>query len=310
MIPSLDVVIVNWNAGEYLYESIKSIKCSLHESFVLKSVVVVDNASSDNSLKGLENIDLPIKIIRNTLNLGFGKACNIGVYSSDADYILILNPDTKLYEDSIYKPLKFLIENERNKIGMVGVKIIDDDGKISRNCARFPTPFKVVYQSVGLDKLFPKIFPPHFMKEWDHESSREVDQVMGSFILLPRSLFNDLNGYDDLFFVYYDDLDLSLRAKKLGWKNYYYSEAKVFHKGGGTSDKIKATRLFYSLESKLNYCKKHFNKFSYIIDAFFILFVEPIVRIIFSLLSGSLSGAKETLLGYKKLYNNYLFNKR
>ncbi|MBI5809158.1 MAG: glycosyltransferase family 2 protein [Ignavibacteriales bacterium] len=310
MIPSVDIVIVNWNAGEYLYECVNSIKNSLHESFILKSVVVVDNASSDNSLNGLDKIELPIKIIRNDANYGFGKACNLGAFSSDGDYILILNPDTKLYEDSIHKPLRFLIDNEKNKIGMVGVQIVDDEGKISRNCARFPTPFKVAYQSIGLDKLCPKLFPPHFMLEWNHEDSREVDQVMGSFIIMPRSLFTQLNGYDDLFFVYYDDLDLSLRARKLGWKNYYYSEAKVYHKGGGTSDKIKATRLFYSLESKLNYCKKHFGKIEYYIDAFLILCVEPIVRIVFSFLSGSFSGAKETIAGYKKLYNKIFLNKR
>lgn len=307
MKPSVDVVIVNWNAGNLLFDCISSIKNSINESFTLNKVIIVDNASSDNSLDRIEEIDLTIKIIRNNDNYGFGKACNIGTNASNGDYILILNPDTKLFEDSISKPLKFLIENEKNKIGMLGVQIVDENGHISKNCARFPTPFKIAYQSIGLDKIFPKLFPPHFMIEWDHNSNREVDQVMGSYILMPRALFTELNGYDDLFFVYYDDLDLSLRAKKLGWKNYYFAEVKIYHKGGGTSEKIKSTRLFYILDSKLKYAKKHFNKIAFLIDALFIFLLEPITRIFYASIKGDFSSIKETLIGYKKLYKNYLF---
>lgn len=309
MMPTVDIIIVNWNAGQLLFNCVSSIQKCLNESFVLKKVIIVDNASTDNSLNGLDKLNLPIQIIQNDKNYGFGKACNIGAFSSDGDYLLILNPDTELYEDSIYKPLKFLIENEKNKIGMLGVQIIDDNNQISRNCARFPTPFKIAYQSIGLDKLFPKIFPPHFMIEWDHNSNREVDQIMGSYILMPRFLFTELNGYDDLFFVYYDDLDLSLRAKKLGWKNYYYSEVKIYHKGGGTSEKVKATRLFYSLDSKLKYAKKNFTKSAYAVDSFFILFIEPLIRMFFTILKGDYTSMKETLSGYKKLYKKYFFNK-
>ncbi|MCX7875227.1 MAG: glycosyltransferase [Melioribacteraceae bacterium] len=307
MKPSVDIVIVNWNSGDLLFDCISSISNSLHESFELRNVVVVDNNSSDNSLNNLNEIKLPVKIIRNDDNYGFGKACNIGVFSSDGDYILILNPDTKLFEDSIHKPLDFLIANEKNKIGMVGVKIIDDENKISRNCARFPTTFKIIYQSIGLDKIFPKLFKPHFMTDWEHDSSCEVDQLMGSYLLMPRFLFNQLNGYDDLFFVYYDDLDLSLRAKKLGWKNYYFAEAKIYHKGGGTSDKIKATRLFYSLDSKLKYCKKHFSSINYFLIKIFVFVFEPISRVFFNIIKLQFNGVKETLIAYKKLYQKYFF---
>lgn len=308
MLPTVDIVIVNWNAGELLYECVSSIKNALNNNYELKSVVVVDNYSADSSLDKLNEIDLPIKIIRNDKNLGFAKACNIGVFSCDSDYVLILNPDTKLYEDSIYKPLKFLIDNFENKIGMLGVKIVDAKNEISKNCARFPSPIKIIYQSIGLDKVCPRIFKPHFMIEWNHDENRVVDQIMGSYILMPRFLFKTLNGYDEQFFVYYEDLDLSLRAKQLGWKNYYFSESKIFHKGGGTSDKVKASRLFYSLDSKLKYSKKHFSKNSYLLILFFVFLFEPISRILFALFKFQIINAKETLIAYKKLYRKYLFN--
>ncbi|MFA7420479.1 MAG: glycosyltransferase family 2 protein [Melioribacteraceae bacterium] len=307
MIPQLDIIIVNWNAGDYLHDCIRSMKIALSNSFEMKNIVIVDNASTDNSLADVEDIDLPVKIIRNKTNVGFGKACNTGVWSCNSEYLLILNPDTRLFSNSIDPVIQFMQRKENEEIGMVGVQIIDEDGNISRNCARFPTPLVIIYRAFGLDRLFPKIFLTHFMTEWDHKSSRVVDQIMGSFIVLRRDLFEKLKGYDDDFFVYYEDLDLAYRGLKLGYKNYYLAEAQVYHKGGGTSDNVKATRLFYNLHSKLIYSKKHFSKIAYAVVSFSVLFFEPIVRVIHALLRGSFESVAETLSGYKMLYMAFFF---
>ena len=305
MTPQLDIVIVNWNAGDYLRDCIHSMKNALTDSFELKNIVIVDNASSDDSLDAIEDIDSRVKIIRNDSNVGFGKACNAGVWSCSSEYLLILNPDTRLFTNSIDPVIQFMQKGENKEIGMVGVQIIDENGNISKNCARFPTPIGIIYRSFGLDKLFPKVFQTHFMVEWDHKDSRMVDQIMGSFIILRRDLYEKLKGYDDDFFVYYEDLDLAYRGYKLGYKNYYLAEAQVYHKGGGTSEQIKATRLFYNLHSKLLYSKKHFGKCAYFLVVVAVLVFEPIARIIFTLLNGSIKSISEILIGYKKLYQAF-----
>jgi N-acetylglucosaminyl-diphospho-decaprenol L-rhamnosyltransferase len=308
MPPKLDIVIVNWNAGDLLVECIDSMKVAQHPSFILNKIIIVDNNSQDNSIQQLDKIsDLPLLVIQNDENVGFGKACNAGVREGDGDLLLILNPDTKLYADSIYVPVEFILREANKNIGMIGIKLIDEDNQISRNCARFPTPSKIFCFSLGLDKLFPKIFPPHFMTEWDHNDSRFVDQIMGSYIIMPRELYERLNGYDDNFFVYYEDLDLTLRANRLGYKNYYLAEAAVFHKGGGSSDKVKAARLFYITHSKLIYSKKHFSKIGYLVVLMMTLFIEPITRVIYGIFKLSFSNIIETLKAYKKLYSKLLF---
>ena len=145
MEPTLDIIIVNWNSGPYLFNCINSIPRSISESFYLNRVIVVDNNSTDGSLSKIRQIDLPLFVIRNKKNLGFAKACNQGAKESNSDYLLFLNPDTQLYKTSISSPLEFMQDPVNNKIGIIGVKIIDDNGVISRNCARFPTTYSMAY---------------------------------------------------------------------------------------------------------------------------------------------------------------------
>lgn len=310
MISSLDIVIVNWNSGKLLYECVQSINNSINDSFELHNVIVVDNSSQDDSLSNIGNIKLPIRVIRNSENLGFSKSCNMGSKFSQSDFILFLNPDTRLFENSLRVPISFLDNNANEKIGIVGVKIIDEKGNTSRNCARFPSPWRMAYMSLGLDRLLPVFFSSHFMLEWDHLCSRNVDQVMGSFFLIRRNVFQKLNGFDERFFVYYEDADLSFRAKEAGYTSYYLSEASIYHKGGGVSEKVKAQRLFYNLRSKILYAKKHFNLINFIVVLIVILFFEPIVRLLKVVVTNSMDSAKEILSGYKQLYLFIFFNRK
>jgi len=298
--PSIDIIIVNWNSGGLLKNCIQSIPAALDGSFKLNRVIVVDNNSSDNSLNFEFDQNLPITFIKNQENSGFARACNQGASGSEADFLLFLNPDTVLYSDSLSKPSRFLADNP--KIGIVGVQLVNEEGDVARNCARFPTPFKMIYTSFGLDKIFPRIFPGHFMKEWDHQSDREVDQVMGSFFMIRRDLFVRLKGYDESFFVYFEDLDLALRAKKLGYSNYYLSSTRIYHKGGGTTESIKAMRLALILHSSLIYCKKHFNMVAYLLIFCATVIVEPMTRLVDSVLKGQPGEMKEVLKGYKLLF--------
>ncbi|MFA5803348.1 MAG: glycosyltransferase family 2 protein [Melioribacteraceae bacterium] len=305
MQPKLDVIIVNWNSGTLLSECIGSINNAVQNSFYLNRVVVIDNASNDGSLDNLENINLPLTIIRNAQNLGFARACNQGAKASEADYLLFLNPDTRLFSNSLSVPISFLNKKENDHFGIAGIQLRDDKNEICRNCARFPSAYTMITISLGLDRLFPKLFSAHFLTEWDHKESKEVDQVMGSFLMIRRKLFEQLNGYDESYFVYFEDMDLSFRARNAGKKSIYLADAYIYHKGGGTTEQIKANRLFYYLRSKMNYSKKHFTIFEYYLIAAVILFIEPLIRIIDQLLKGSIKGVPEIASAYKMLFKSF-----
>lgn len=298
----LDIIIVNWNSGQQLRDSLESIAKANRTAYELDRVVVVDNASEDGSADGLENNGLPLVVIRNKENRGFAAACNQGATNSRADYLLFLNPDTRLFGDSLSRPLTFLERRDNEQIGIVGIQLLDENNEISRTCARFPTFKLFLAKALGLDFLFPSKFPSHFMKEWDHRESRVVNHVIGAFFLLRRSLFLALEGFDERFFVYYEDIDFSFRAMKKGWRSYYFSEARAYHKGGGASEHIMAKRLFYSLRSRIIYSYKHFDFLSASIFTLCTVAIEPVARLGFSALKLSGSGIAETLKGYFMLW--------
>ncbi len=304
MATSIDIIIVNWNSGEQLRKCLESIVSCNKDSYELNQIIVVDNASNDGSMDKLNVFDLPLRVIANAENRGFAVACNQGAMGSGADYLLFLNPDTRLFEDSLIKPLVFMEQPENQKIGITGIQLVDENDRVARTCARFPMPGMFFFKMLGLDKLFPQYFPSHFMSEWDHGETREVDQVMGAFFLIRRQLFKTLGGFDEHFFVYFEEVDLSYRAYNIGWKTIYLSDAKAYHKGGGTSEQVKATRMFYSLRSRILYGYKHFGWFSATLLMAGTLFLEPLSRLVLAIWKRSPTEAKETLKGFVRLWGS------
>lgn len=298
----VDIIIVNWNAGSLLRDCVRSIGEARQVGFEFGQVVIVDNGSADESLDGLASPTLPLKIICNTENKGFAAACNQGAQGSRADYLLFLNPDTRLFSDSLSVPLAFMESGQNQSVGICGIQLIDEHEEISRSCARFPTPSMFYSKIFGLDRLFPEFFKSHFMEEWGHDENREVDHVIGAFFLLRRRLFEQLNGFDERFFVYLEDLDFSLRAKESGWASYYLADARAYHKGGGTSEQVKARRLFYSLRSRILYGYKHFTLTQATLLLLSTLCFEPFTRLLFNLFQGAFKSASETISGYLMLY--------
>ena len=251
----LDIVIVNWNTGPQLRDCLQSISLASPASV---QCVVVDNASVDGSAEGLEGLPLAVTLVQNHENKGFAFACNQGAKKGTAGYILFLNPDFRLFQDSLTKALLFLEQPQNEQVGILGIQLVDEKGVIQRNVARFPTPKSLFHQMLGFDRLWPRRFPSHFMTDWDHRESREVDQVTGAFFLVRRMVFEELKGFDERFFMYFEDLDFAYRAKRAGWKSYYLADAQAFHYGGGASDQVKARRLSYVLKSRVLYVAKHF----------------------------------------------------
>lgn len=290
----IDVIIVNWNSGDLLDRCVNSIVS--HGGGSVANIVVVDNGSVDGSDN---NVDLlpKVKLVRAGTNLGFGKACNLGGQGSKSEYLLFLNPDAALYSNTLTNALAYMEDSAHVDVGICGVQLIDESGHVARSCARFPSPSGFVAHATGLDRMFPRL--GHSMSEWSHLQTRQVDQVIGAFFLVRRSVFEALQGFDERFFVYFEEVDFSYRASLAGWRSVYLSEAQAFHAGGGTSKQIKARRLFYSLRSRVLYSFKHFSWVGSVIVLCSTLVLEPVSRSTLSILRRSWSGVKETLSAYQ-----------
>jgi N-acetylglucosaminyl-diphospho-decaprenol L-rhamnosyltransferase len=301
---SLDIVIVNWNSGRQLHDCLTSVALAERGGLDLRRVVVVDNGSQDGSLGGLEDLDLPLEVCVNNENRGFGAACNQGALGSEEGYLLFLNPDTRLSPSSLTVPVEYMERAENQNIGICGIQLVDENGAVTRSCARFPGLMSLVNKMLGLDRLRLASFRAPAMTEWDHLESAEVDQVMGAFFLIRRSLFESLAGFDQRFFVYFEEVDLAYRAKRKGWKSFYLVDTKAFHKGGGTSEQIKAKRLFYNLRSRILYGYKNLSRWKAHLLLVLTLFIEPISRVSFSLARGSFSQVRETAVGYILLWES------
>src|SRR6267378_542361 len=129
MVPSLDIVIVNWNAGRQLRECLDSILTASHDGLALQRTVVVDNASTDTSVNDLDDVGLPLLLVHNERNRGFAAACNQGAQNSAADYLLFLNPDTRLSPGALAGSLAFMDRSEYRRIGILGIQLVDDSGR-------------------------------------------------------------------------------------------------------------------------------------------------------------------------------------
>jgi GT2 family glycosyltransferase len=252
--PDLDVVIVNWNAGALLRDCLAGLAEADGAERV--AVAVVDNASQDGSLEGLPALPGPLRLIRNRENLGFGRACNQGAAAGTAPAILFLNPDARVARDTLSQARKALLADEG--LGIVGARLTESDGRTARSCARAPAPVAMLGRAFALDRL--GLVPSHFLLDWDHGQDRDVDQVMGAFLMIRRDLFDALGGFDERFFVYYEDVDLCARVRAAGFTVRHLAGPSARHLGQGTTRQAKARRLFYILRSEILYAGKHFGR--------------------------------------------------
>jgi len=279
--PTIHIVIVNWNSGRQLRECLASLSAVSQDDVSLVCVTVVDNASSDRSAEGL-GCDAPLNVIHNAQNRGFAAACNQGAASAQADFLLFLNPDTRVMPGSLEGPARYLGAAQNATVGIVGIQLLDETGGVARNTARAPTARFLIGQSIGLDRLFPSIFASHFVTEWAHDDTRTVNQVMGAFFFVRRNVFEALGGFDERFFVYYEDMDFAVRASELGWNSVYLSTVQAFHRGQGTTDTATERRMFYFARSRILYARKHFGALSALTVTLVTLLLEPLARVVAS----------------------------
>ncbi len=254
---SLDIIIVNWNSGHYLERCLQGIARTETRFHVLERVVIVDNASTDGSVDRLGVADLPLVILRNGENRGFAAACNQGAAGSSADYLLFLNPDAVPESTALDVTVRHMAQHP--DIGILGAQMVDDQGKVLRRSAARPVHLTNFLATLtGLHKVAPSLFSGIVDETWDHKDSRDVAHVMGAYLAIRRDLFESLGGFDEGFFVYYEDLDLCERARRSGRRVVYLADARAVHTGWVSSSQVPAERLFYSLRSRLYFCRKHF----------------------------------------------------
>jgi hypothetical protein len=254
-----------------------------------KEIVVVDN-SPDQELKFDQAMwPFEVRFIENRQNVGFARACNQGAEGAACEYLLFLNPDTEVFEGAISQAVEFMdsAAAAEMRIGICGVQTIGDDGTTIPSCARFPSPRRIANISTGLARLLPQKFPSLLMTDWPHNSSAVVDQVAGAFFLVRTHLFRTLGGFDEDFFVYFEEVDFCYRAYQRGWRTYFLHGPNIYHKGGGASSNALPERLFYSLRSRLLYFAKHYPPQSLAVVALLTIIVEPLIRIASAAMPGS-----------------------
>jgi len=272
------IIIVNWNSGDLRRKCLASMMvCERLDR--IACVAVVDNNSRDGSCDDLPDIPVPVRVIRNSDNKGFAAACNQGAAVCNADYLLFLNPDSELLPNSLSVPLSFMDEPENRRVAVCGIQLLDEADRVSRSCSRLPTCYNLTTMALRLHSLSRRLFPPNFMKEWDHSQTRVVEQVIGAFFLVRRSVYDQLQGFDERFFVYFEEVDFCERTRQLGMQTVYLATAQARHVGGGCSNQVRATSLFYSLRSRLLYARKHFSTTAAGLIDVTTLFAEPSIRI-------------------------------
>lgn len=243
----ISVIIVNYNARYFLKNCIHSILSSDMMNEI--EIIIVDNASTDGSCEML-GTDFPdIQCIANDENIGFGKANNQGVKLAHGDYILILNPDTMLAENTLSKAIEFA-ENQ-NSFGALGVHFIDGAGKYLPESKRnFPNLKVAGAKLVGYSKFY-------YANDIAQNDVTEVEVLTGAFMFIKKEVYNRIHGFDEDFFMYGEDIDLSYRIFKAGFKNFYLGTSKVLHFKGESTIKDKFyLRNFYGALGI--FYKKHF----------------------------------------------------
>jgi hypothetical protein len=268
-------------------------------------VVVVDNCSDDNSLEKIQELS-SVKVIVNDSNLGFSRACNIGAFNATGSFLLFLNPDALVFEGTLDTVFSFMTDPSNARVGICGTQLLNEVGKIERSCSRYPSLSNIFSQAIGFNKIFPTTGMS--MVDWDHKTSAYVDQVIGAFFFTSSDLFKRLGGFDERFFVYFEEVDFAFRASKLGMLSYYLSSTQAFHAGGGVSRQVKAKRLFYSWRSRIQFFSKHYSMLKTLVVAFITIVVEPLVRSLFFLARFDFVSVKETWAAWRMLAKWLLSN--
>ncbi len=265
----LSVIIVNYNVRHFLEQCLHSVINASHK--IPAEIFVVDNHSVDGSCAMVQERFPAVKLIENKENAGFAKANNQAIRISKGEYVLLLNPDTVVEEDTFEKVVEFM--DAHPGAGGLGVKMIDGKGNFLPESKRgLPTPSVAFYKIFGLSKLFPhsKTFNKYHLGYLNKEQIHEVDVLSGAFMLLRKEALDKSGLLDENFFMYGEDIDLSYRLIQSGYENFYFPKTTIIHYKGECTKKgsINYVRMFYN--AMAIFARKHFSKGNADLFTFFI----------------------------------------
>lgn len=226
----ISIIIVSWNTRELLRECLESVfKNPLAH---LVEVFVIDNASADGSADMVAQNFPQVNLTASKENLGFGKANNIGIRQAAGDYVLLLNPDTEIFPDTLQKSMDFMAAHP--DCGIMGCRMLYADRKLQPSIRRFPSFVPIFLMAVKAPKIFKslKAIDRYLATDFDYSKTQEVDQVMGAYMFIRKQVLKKIGVFDEDFFIWFEEVDLCLRAHKAGFKVMYDPEASIIHHGG------------------------------------------------------------------------------
>ena len=244
----LAIIIVSFNCREMLHACLEGIH-AWH-------VIVVDNASSDGTAEMVRAEFPEVRLIENRQNLGFAAACNQGIAACDHPFVLLLNPDTLVTEGAL-RGLLDVMETQPN-LGACGPRILNSDGTPQASVRRFPTLRTLVYDELGLSSVFPKLFKGYRLSSWPLETTREVDQLGGSCLMLRRAALDKIGVLDERFFMYFEEVDLCRRLWDAGWRVLYVYNITIIHAGGQSSKTDRDNSIRYRYRSLFAFYRKYY----------------------------------------------------
>jgi GT2 family glycosyltransferase len=254
----LSIVIVNWNTRDLLARCLQAVNDTTRDLDF--ETIVVDNASSDDSVAMVEELYPQVRVVANSENVGFGRANNQAVSWARGRYLLLLNPDAFVHEGTVERLVGFM--DAHPDAGAAGCRLFYEDGTLQRSCAAFPTVATELWAALWLDKLFPAhpVFGKYLMTYWDMGDVREVDSLLGACLILRREAIDKTGLFDEQFFMYSEEVDLCMRLKRAGWKIYFVADAEATHTWGGSARKIQAESFLRLFKSRVLFFRKHYGR--------------------------------------------------
>lgn len=260
----LTVIIVSYQVRHYLAQCLDSLRKSIGD--IPAEVIVVDNHSADDSVAFVRQHHPWVRIIANNHNLGFARANNIAIRKAQGDYVLLLNPDTVVGENTLADCLSFM--DAHPDAGALGVCMLNSDGTRANESRRgVPTPMTAFYKMSGLCCLYPESrrFGRYYMGWLPWDKPAEIEIASGAFSVFRREVLQELGGFDEDYFMYGEDIDLSYRLLKKGLKNYYLPVNILHYKGESThKSSFRYVHVFY--EAMFIFLKKHFGHLSLLLS--------------------------------------------
>jgi len=265
---TISIVIVNWNTRELLRKCLTSIYSSMPNGEL--EIWVVDNASTDNSSEMVKQLFPAVNIIENQTNTGFAQANNQAIQRSNAQFVMLLNPDTELLPGALEKMVSFIQASLR--VGAVGPRTLNPDKSLQTSCYPTPTLSREFWRLFHLDKI--RTFGVYDMERWETHSCRKVDILLGACLMIRKEALDEVGLLSEDYFMYTEEVDICYRLGQRGWEIYWIPEAEIIHYGGQSTSQVSRQMFIHLYQSKLLFFKKHYGDVSAFLYKLILLFTS------------------------------------